>query len=72
MCRNDQEGLKSHENSHQNSSLAYLPSKVRLLPYSDERICPKIHEDASLAAGPCFFIRQCDIIMCFDHITRDQ
>ncbi len=23
-----------------------------LLPYSDKRICPKIPEDASLAAGP--------------------
>ena len=25
-----------------------------LLPYSDKWICPKIHEDTSLAAGPCF------------------
>ena len=32
------------------TALAYLPLKVRLLPYSDKRICPKIHEDASLAA----------------------
>ena len=25
------------------------------MPYSDKRICPKIHEDASLAAGPCSY-----------------
>ena len=54
MYRNDQEGLLSHE-QHQNSSLAYLPPKVRLLPYSDKKICPKIHEDASLVAGPCYY-----------------
>ena len=29
MYRNDQEGIKSHE-SHQNSSLAYLPPKVAI------------------------------------------
>ena len=60
MYRNYQEGIESHE-KHPNSSLAYLPLKVAIAVLRFPRIsrisvrgyAKEVHEDASLAAGPC-------------------
>ena len=35
------------------TALKHIYHQRWLLPYSEKRTCPKIHEDASLAAGPC-------------------
>ena len=45
---------KAYKLNNIKTALWHVYHQRWLLPYSDKRICPKIHKDASLAAGPCY------------------